>query len=142
MITISSELELKQLFLKDGVCFKISENSCIDFRDVIHTAINRENYVLRQYNKIETVKTTPITSVPSLDDILLSRYDIPEEVEKEFDSLLKELLNKYNISDKSIKIEYQLVEEYDIRPFIKSVMESRLSTRPHYADKLKRMERM
>lgn len=150
MITITTKKELNQIVDKYKTVFEINgvKYDYLDSQDIIIKAINRESYIIKKYLKREVTIERDLR-VPKLEDVLQEMmsyyYDIPEEAEVEFESTMKELLNKYNIKKYLSKEEYDFVEEYDIKPLIKSVLEDRISKIEKdkllklYKEKLERM---
>lgn len=152
MITITTKKELNKLLTvyDDDTCWKIGgyEYAYADGGDIITRAISREAYILEKYN-MKKVEIEEDIKFPSLEDILSELtscpHDVNPEVETEFKSMVKKLLDKYNMKKQSFKIEYELVEEYNIKPLIKNILESRISKIEKdkllklYKEKLERM---
>lgn len=133
MKQIKTKKELNKVLFSDryNSCFKIGGYETPSYSDIIERAINREDYILKKYSK-ERVYVDCDIDMPNLDDIMSEMvgyiYIIPEEAEVEFKSMMKGLLDKYNIKKSYLdRVEYVLVEEYDIEPLIKKILEHRVS---------------
>lgn len=131
-ITTKKELEklLNVIVYTNNTCWKIGgcEYDDPNFSDIITRAINHEDYILKNYVKIKTYKETYI-NIPKLEDILsemLGDYSISEKIEIEFKSMMDKFLDKHKIKDIYLdKVEYKLIDTYNIKPLIKSILEDR-----------------
>lgn len=99
--------------------------------DIIARAIDYEDYILKKYKEIIICKEEDV-SMPKLEDILGEMvgddYSVSEEAESEFQSMMKDFLDKHKIKNiYPCSRRFELVEEYDIKPLIKSILEDRVS---------------
>lgn len=133
MKQITTENELKKILNLFSPRWEIGKYRYILFpasTDIIARAIDYEDYILKEYKEIIIYKEEDI-SMPKLEDILgemVGSYSISEETESKFQSMMKEFLDKHKIKNTyPYSRRFELVEEYDIKPLIKSILEDRVS---------------
>jgi hypothetical protein len=133
MKQITTKKELNQIVDKYKAVFEINGviyDYCLDSSDIVIKAINSESYIVKRHSKRKVAIERDLR-IPKLEDVLQEMmdyyYEVPEEAGVEFESKIKELLNKYNIKKHLTKEEYDFVEEYDIKPLVKSILEDKIS---------------